>query len=112
MKKAGFVIGIISLVFAGIFIFLPGGALFATFLGVPLVALSVDRGAIMGWIAGGLNIANIIFFSPSMWLATGLGGLGVPIFYVVLQVIGMLIMFFWTKHLNGEKTPLSKILNK
>ena len=110
MKKVGFVIGIIGLVFSGIFIFVPGGALFATFLGAPLVALSFDIGAIMGWIAGGLNIANILFFSPLMWAATGFGGIGVPIFYTCIQVIAMLIMFFWTKYLNGEKTPFDKIV--
>lgn len=110
MKKAGFVIGIVGLVFAGLFIFVPAGAIFATFLGAPLVALSVDRGAIMGWVAGGLNIANIIFFSPAMWIATGIGGVGVPIFYVAIQVIAMLIMFFWTKSIRGQKTPFDKIL--
>jgi hypothetical protein len=45
-----------------------------------------------------------------MWAATGFGGIGVPIFYTCIQVIAMLIMFFWTKYLNGEKTPFDKIV--
>jgi hypothetical protein len=72
MKKAGFIISIVAVSLAGLFIFFPAGAYFATIIGAPLVALSVDRGAVMGWIAGGLNIANILFFSPSVWIATGL----------------------------------------
>jgi hypothetical protein len=109
MKKAGFIISIVAVSLAGLFIFFPAGAYFATIIGAPLDALSVDRGVVMGWIAGGLNIANILFFSPSVWIATGLTlSFIVPVFLIAVQVVAMLIMFFWTKHLRGEKTPFFK----
>jgi len=112
MKTAGFVCGIVGLCLAGLFLFIPGGVLFSTFIGGPLVALSVDRGSILGWVAGGLNIANVLFFSPTIWAATAIGGMAVPIFYIAIQVVAMLIMFFWTKALRGQKTPFDKMLKR
>ena len=102
-SKTGKVIGILAVVIAGISCIVPGGALLATFVGAPLVAFSWRDGALFGYIAGGLNIINILFLSPTVWLAMSMaeatdsgGAAFLGIFYVSIQVIAMLIMWFVT----------------
>lgn len=91
MNKFGKVLGIIALVIAGISVFFPGGALLATFVGAPLIVFSWKDGAIFGYIAGGINIINIIFLSPTMWIAMGAaeamekgGALSMGVIYVMI----------------------------
>lgn len=101
MSKFGKVLGILALVVSGIACVFPGGALIATFVSAPLIIFSWKDGAIFGYIAGGLNIINIIFLSPTVWLAMGAaeatsqgGAFSLGIVYVMIQVIAMSIMGF------------------
>ena len=104
---AGKVIGIIALVLSIVAIILPGGALVASFVVAPLLVFAWKEGALFGYIAGGLNIINIIFLSPTMWIAAGVaeaagegGGSGLGLFYVGIQVVAMALLYF----LNGRQT--------
>ena len=111
----GKVFGILALIVAGISCVFPGGALIATFVGAPLIVFSWKEGAIFGYIAGGLNIINIIFLSPTVWIAMGAaeamdegGALSLGIVYVMVQVIAMAIMGFITWRFNKNNKPKSK----
>jgi len=116
MNKFGKVLGIIALVIAGISVFFPGGALLATFVGAPLIVFSWKDGAIFGYIAGGINIINIIFLSPTMWIAMGAaeamekgGALSMGVIYVMVQIIAMAIMGLVTwKSNKNSSTKKSK----
>tara|TARA_B110000971_G_C20017914_1_gene504872 strand:+ start:1459 stop:1809 length:351 start_codon:yes stop_codon:yes gene_type:complete len=116
MNKFGKVLGILALVIAGISVFIPGGALLATILGAPLIVFSWKEGAIFGYIAGGLNIINISFLSPTVWLAMaaaeGLDGNGLStgVYLVVVQVIAMAIMGFitWKSDKNSSTKKTKK----
>lgn len=116
MNKFGKVFGILALIIAVISVFFPGGALIATLLGAPLIILSWKDGSIFGFVAGGLNIINIIFLSPTVWLAmgvaeaTGQGGASLGIFYIMIQVVAMAIMGFITW--KSEKKNKSKSKKK
>jgi len=117
MNKFGKVLGIIALVIAGISVFFPGGALLATFVGAPLIVFSWKDGAIFGYIAGGINIINIIFLSPTMWIAMGAaeamekgGALSMGVIYVMIQIIAMAIMGFvtWKSNKNSSTKKAKK----
>ena len=101
MSKFGKVLGILALVISGIACIFPGGALIATYVSAPLIIFSWKEGAIFGYIAGGLNIINILFLSPTVWLAMGLmeatekgGAFTLGVIYVLWQVIAMGILGF------------------
>ena len=109
-NKTGKVIGILAIVVAGISCIVPGGALLATFVGAPLVAFAWKEGSLFGYIAGGLNIINIVFLSPTVWMAMGMaeaagsgGAMGIGIFYVSIQVIAMGIMWYMTNRKSKKK---------
>jgi hypothetical protein len=111
----GKVLGILALIVAGISCVFPGGALVATFVGAPLIVFSWKKGAIFGYIAGGLNIVNIIFLSPTVWIAMGAaevmdegGALSLGVVYSMVQVIAMAIMGFITWRANKNNKPKSK----
>ena len=74
IAKNGKVFGIIAVVVAGISFIIPVFGIFlACFLGSILVALSLKDGATLGYVAGGLNIINVAFLSPSVMLASSDG---------------------------------------
>tara|TARA_B100000965_G_scaffold373419_1_gene363857 strand:+ start:945 stop:1301 length:357 start_codon:yes stop_codon:yes gene_type:complete len=113
----GKVLGILALIVAGISCVFPGGALIATFVGAPLIVFSWKKGAIFGYIAGGLNIVNIIFLSPTVWIAMGTaeamnegGALSLGVIYVAVQVTAMVIMGFitWKSNKNNKSKSKSK----
>ena len=110
MNKFGKVLGIIAIVVAGLSIFIPFGAWLASTVGALLIIFSWKDGAIFGYIAGGLNIINIIFLSPSVWLVMGAaealeGGSGVStgVILVAVQVVAMAIMGFVTWKSDNSK---------
>ena len=110
MNKFGKVFGILALIISIVSVFFPGGALIATLLGAPLIIFSWKDGAIFGYVAGGLNIINIIFLSPSVWLVMGAaealeGGSGIStgVILVAVQVVAMAIMGFVTWKSDNSK---------
>ena len=117
MNKFGKVLGIIAIVIAGISIFVPGGAFLASSVGALLIVFSWKDGAIFGYIAGGLNIINIIFLSPSVWIVMGAAesieggsGLSTGAILVGVQVVAMAIMGFvsWKSDKNSSTKKSKK----
>lgn len=99
IAKNGKIFGIIAIVVAGISFIVPViGVFLACFLGSALVALSLKEGAMLGYIAGGLNIINIAFLSPSVALASAAtGGASLYFFYVGCAILGPVILFVLNK---------------
>ena len=99
IAKNGKVFGILAVVVAGISFIIPVmGVFLACFLGTILVALSLKDGAILGYVAGGLNIINVAFLSPSVMLAASVeGNQSVYYFYVGCAILGPVLLFFLNK---------------
>ena len=94
IAKNGKVFGILAVVVAGISFIIPViGVFLASFLGPILVALSLKDGAILGYVAGGLNIINVAFLSPSVMLAASVDGNEVYYFYVGCAILGPVLLF-------------------
>ena len=98
IAKNGKVFGIIAVVVAGISFIIPViGIFLACFLGTLLVALSLKDGAVLGYVAGGLNIINVAFLSPSLAIASSDGNTSVYFFYVGCAVMGPVGLFLLNK---------------
>ena len=103
IAKNGKVFGIIAVVVAGISFIIPVmGVFLACFLGTILVALSLKDGALLGYVAGGLNIINVAFLSPSVMIAGAAGGLGIYWFYVGLTILGPVLLYVLNKQANKK----------
>jgi len=111
LNKKKSILGIISIIVSGVACIIPGGALIATIIGAPLVIFSWNR-PILALLSGLINIINLIFLSPTMWLAMGFaeidnsgGALSLGKTYVMIQVIAMLIMVVmaFIKRLSTKK---------
>ena len=103
IAKNGKIFSIIAVVVAGISFIVPViGVFLACFLGTILVALSLKDGAVLGYVAGGLNIINVAFLSPSVMLASMDGNQSVYYFYVGCAVAGPVLLFFLNKLANKK----------
>ena len=104
IAKNGKIFGIIAVVVAGISFIIPVmGVFLACFLGSILVALSLKEGAMLGYIAGGLNIINIAFLSPSVAIASAAsGGASVYFFYVGFAILGPVLLFVLNKQVSKK----------
>ena len=104
IAKNGKIFGIIAVVVAGISFVIPVmGVFLACFLGSILVALSLKEGAMLGYIAGGLNIINVAFLSPSVAIASAAsGGTSVYFFYVGFAILGPVLLFILNKQANKK----------
>ena len=83
--EAGKVIGIIALVISVVALIMPGGAVLITFVGIPLIIFSRGEGALFGYVAGGLNIINVLFMSPLLYA----GCIVTVLIYAGLQVAAL-----------------------
>ena len=102
IAKNGKVFGIIAVVVAGISFIIPVyGIWLACFLGTILVALSLKDGAVLGYVAGGLNIINIAFLSPTLMLASGVsGGVSLYFIYVGFAVLGPVLLYVLNRNVK------------
>jgi hypothetical protein len=98
LNKKKSLLGIISIIVAGVACIIPGGALIATIIGTPLIIFSWRR-PILALLSGLINIINLIFLSPTMWLAMGFaeidnsgGAISLGKTYVMVQIIAIFIM--------------------
>ena len=98
LNKKKSILGIICIIVAGVACIIPGGALIATFIGTPLIIFSWRR-PILALLSGLINIINLIFLSPTMWLAMGFaeidnsgGAISLGKAYVMVQIIAIFIM--------------------
>jgi len=99
IAKNGKVFGIIAIVVSGLSFIIPiYGIFLACFVGTALVLLSLKDGVTLGYIAGGLNIVNIGFLSPSLAIASaGSGTASVYFFYLACVIIGPVGLYFLNK---------------
>ena len=65
----GKVMGILSIVLAGISIFIPVVGVYLTVVSAILAALSYGKSALLGYIAIGVNFLSLFFLSPLLWVA-------------------------------------------
>ena len=98
LNKKKSILGIISIIVAGVACIIPGGALIATIIGTPLIIFSWRR-PILALLSGLINIINLILLSPTMWLAMGFaeidnsgGAISLGKAYVMVQIIAIFIM--------------------
>ena len=99
IAKNGKVFGILAVVVAGISFIVPViGVYLAGIVGTLLVLLSLKDGVILGYVAGGLNVINIAFLSPTLIATSAAGGTsGLYWFFVILAAIGPAGLYFLNK---------------
>jgi hypothetical protein len=95
--------GIIAMIFAIISIFIPIIGPFLTIVCALIAAFSAGPGITYGAVAIGINILNVLFLSPSLWLMAGSAEvenagrgsevlLGMGIFFIGAQIIAAIIL--------------------
>ena len=65
-------LGIIAMIFSIVAIFTPIIGPYLTFVCALLAAFSAGPGVTFGLVAIGINIINIVFLSPTLWVASGI----------------------------------------
>ena len=94
-------LGIISMVFAIISIFVPVIGPYLTVVCAFIIAFSAGPGLTFGLVAIGINLLNVIFLSPSLWITAGTSGIvessnmlmNMGILFIGAQVIAMIVLF-------------------
>ena len=103
IAKNGKIFGIIAVVVAGVSFIIPIFGIFsACFLGTILVALSLKDGAILGYVAGVLNVINVAFASPSLMISSMDGNESLYYFYVGCAAAGPVLLFIFNKLANKK----------
>lgn len=105
-------LGIIAMIFAVVAIFVPLVGPYLTIIGALLAAFAAGPGITFGAVAIGINILNVVFLSPSLWLTAGLAeseqagsggavlaGMGVILIgaQIVAAVVLIVIHIMWKK---------------
>ena len=96
-------LGIIAMIFAIIAIFIPVAGPYLTIVCALLAAFSAGPGITFGAVAIGVNILNVVFLSPSLWLMAGMSEadkagsgsdvlLGMGIVFIGVQIIAAIIL--------------------
>ena len=85
-------LGIIALVLSILSVVIPLIGAYLTIVCAILIAFSTKEGFIFGILAFVINIINIIFLSPSLWITSiiSLGSFGM--FCILAQIIGLAIL--------------------
>ena len=105
-------LGISAMIIAIISIFVPVVGPYLTILCALLIAFSAGEGIVFGSVAIIVNIVNVAFLSPSLWLtaaageadSAGSGGavlLGMGVIFIGAQVVAAIIMAIL--HLRWKK---------
>ena len=85
LDEVGKAVGIVAMIVAILSLIMPGGIVLATFIGIPLILCSRNEGLLFAYVAIGLNLINVLFLSPVLWLAYELGSNGI-FFYILVHV--------------------------
>ncbi len=108
------VLGIISMIFAIVAIFVPIVGAYLTIVCGLLAAFSAGEGITFGLVAIGINILNIIFLSPSLWVMAGMSDvdndilLGMGIVFIGVQIIALIVLFWIHKSWKKKQLLPSK----
>lgn len=105
-------LGITAMIFAIVAIFVPIVGPYLTVVCALLAAFSAGIGITFGAVAIGINLLNVIFLSPSLWLMAGAAEtenagsgsnvlLGMGVFFIGIQIVAAVILIlmhmFWKK---------------
>ena len=109
-------LGIIAMILAIVSIFVPVMGPYLTVISASLAAFSAGPGLTFGAVAIGVNILNVLFLSPSLWLAAGLSEaeqtgsgddmlLGMGVFFIGTQIIATIILLLCSEDAPKKSTP-------
>ena len=99
----GKVMGILSIVLAGISIFIPVIGVYLTVVSAILAALSYGKSALLGYIAIGVNFLSLFFLSPLLWVAASAENAdensiaGLVWFLLAAQVLSLVFLIWKSK---------------
>ena len=99
----GKVMGILSIVLAGISIFIPVIRVYLTVVSAILAALAFGKSALFGYIAIGINFLSLFFLSPLLWVAASAENAdenniaGLVWFLLVAQVLALVFLIWKSK---------------
>ncbi len=107
-------IGIIAMIFAVISIFIPVIGPYLTIVCAILAAFAAGPGITFGAVAIGVNILNVAFLSPSLWITAGASEvehagsgsdvlLGMGIVFIGAQVVSAIILIMFHKRWKRKK---------
>ena len=101
-------LGIVALVFSGLAFFIPVVGVYLTAVTAILAVFALGPGFIFGVIAIGLNIGNLAFFSPLLWVAMAADAKGdaasIGMFLVGLQIVSLILLIFRNKKLKASQS--------
>lgn len=111
-------LGITAMIFAIISIFVPFVGPYLTIVGALLAAFSAGPGITFGTVAILVNLLNVIFLSPSLWLTAGMAEAdqvgsgdavlaGMGIIFIGAQLVAIIILsiihMLWKKKQKTQK---------
>ena len=97
------VMGILSIIVAGIAVFIPVVGVYLTIISGLLAALAYGKRAFLGYIAIGINFISLFFLSPLLWVAASAEGAnedtiaGLVWFLLGTQVVALVFLFWKSK---------------
>lgn len=116
-------LGIIAMIFAIIAIFIPVAGPYLTIICALLAAFSAGSGLTYGAVAIGINILNVTFLSPSLWILAGAAEagnqgsgssviLGMGVVFIGIQIIAAVVLIIVHLVWKKKHTPVEvKIYN-
>ena len=110
-------LGIIAMIFAIVAIFVPVLGPYLTIVCALLAAFAGGHGLTYGAVAIGLNILNVAFLSPSLWILAGAAEaetqgngsevmLGMGIVFIGVQVVAAVVLIIVNSIWKKNHTPL------
>ena len=99
----GKVMGILSIVLAGIAIFIPVIGVYLTVVSAILAAFAYGKSALFGYIAIGINFLSLFFLSPLLWVAASADNAsenniaGLVWFLLAAQVLALVFLIWKSK---------------
>lgn len=104
-------LGIIAMIFSIVSLFVPFGGPYLTVIVAVLAAFAAGEGVTYGSVAIGMNMVNILFLSPSLWLTDAAlqvsEKVGPGIYLVGVQVAAAIVLFLSHKAYMKKKESVS-----
>lgn len=109
-------LGIIAMIFAIISIFVPVVGPYLTILCALLAAFAGGPGLTFGAVAIGVNLLNVSFLSPSLWLMAGAAAaesqesgsdilLGMGVMFIGVQIVAAIVLMIVHSAWKKRQTP-------
>lgn len=98
-------LGITALVIAIGSLFIPFVGAYTTVLSGLFAAFGANRGFSLSLAALAINVINIVIFSPTMWITTGLLGMGAVLLGIQVIALIVLLMINSTQTQTATHSP-------